>query len=317
MGLLVGAVILLVASLVLGVSEGAALSVMALGLIAISWLMVSGGGLVATRTHAPYRVERDAQASVQVDVLATGRHRSGLRIVDKRGDSTPVEFNADGAYAAIRIPTRRRGAWVLGPWRVERVDPFGFFRRQVAQVDAVEVLVTPRVRPISMAVLPMTLTEHSGADEAGTTTFSSLREYVVGDEIRHIHWRSSAKTGTLMTRQYVDITRPRITIVLVDDRAAYTDGDEFEEAVDRAASLAAVAGHSGVNVDVAVTSGERIRVGVPRGTSALDFLALVNMGDTVMSRRLLGQTRATTIVVAGEIHGGWWERIPAVSVVRS
>lgn len=317
MGLLVGALILLVLGVVFGIAEVAAMFVVALGLFVISGALVSGGGLVTTRTHAPYRVERDAQATVQVSVLASGRHRSGLRIIDKRGDATPVEFHADGAHAAIAIPTRRRGAWLLGPWTMERVDPWGLFRRQVAIIDAVEVLVTPKVRPIAMAVLPMTLTEHSGADEAGTTTFSSLREYVVGDELRHIHWRSSAKTGTLMTRQYVDITRPRITIVLVDDRGAYSSDDEFEDAVDRAASLAAVAGKSGVDVDVALASGERVRVGVPRGTSALDFLALVNRSDTVISRRLLGQTRATTIMVTGEIHGGWWERIPAVSVLRA
>ncbi len=315
-GLLAGAVVFLVVGFILGLAELAALTMAALVLLALSWLIVSGGGLVTTRTDAPMRVERGAQVSVRVMVSASGRHRAGLRVVDNRGSVTPVDFTSVGAQADIPIPTRRRGAWVLGPWRVERVDPWGLFRRQVATIKSIDVLVTPRVRPVPLAVLPMTLTEHSGADEAGTTTFSSLREYVVGDELRHIHWRSSAKAGTLMTRQYVDITRPRITIVLIDDRDAYRDDDEFEDAVDRAASLAAVAGASGLDVDMALASGERVRVGMPRGTSALDFLAMVTLHDTVMSRRLLAQPRATTIVVAGELHGGWWERIPASSVMR-
>lgn len=315
-GLLAGAVAFLIVGFILGLAEFAALTIAALALLTLSWLLVSGGGLVTTRTDAPMRVERGEQASVRVIISASGRHRAGVRVIDNRGSITPVDFTAAGAQADIVIPTRRRGAWVLGPWRVERVDPWGLFRRQVAVIGSIEVLVTPKVRPVPLAVLPMTLTEHSGADEAGTTTFSSLREYVVGDELRHIHWRSSAKAGTLMTRQYVDITRPRITIVLIDDRGAYRDEDEFEDAVDRAASLAAVASTSGLDIDVALASGERVRVGVPRGTSASDFLALVQLHDTVMSRRLLAQPRATTVVVAGELHGGWWERIPASSVMR-
>ena len=52
----------------------------------------------------------------------------------------------------------------------------------------------------------------------GTITFDSLREYVVGDELRRVHWRSSAKVGELMVREQLDTSEPTI-VVLLDDRA--------------------------------------------------------------------------------------------------
>ena len=92
----------------------------------------------------------------------------------------------------------------------------------------------------------------------GTITFDSLREYVVGDELRRVHWRSSAKVGELMVREQLDTSEPTI-VVLLDDRAAAhaeltrggrqketpTDRDDtaesFEAACEAAASIVAAA----------------------------------------------------------------------------
>jgi uncharacterized protein (DUF58 family) len=199
---------------------------------------------------------------------------------------------------------------------LERVDPWGLMRRRVGEVEGVALLVVPRVRPVSLAALPSALADFGGSAEMGTTTFATLREYVIGDELRHVHWRSSAKTGKLMMRQYVDVTRPRITLVLVAEERAYTAADEFEEAVDFIASLAAVASSSGLDVEVVTTSGERASHGGGRSTAVLDLLALVERGASGVDARLLRANRATTIVVRGQGVLGWWDRIPAISVMR-
>jgi uncharacterized protein (DUF58 family) len=51
----------------------------------------------------------------------------------------------------------------------------------------------------------------------GAITFDTLREYVIGDELRHVHWRTSARVGELMVREHVDTSPARI-VVLLDDR---------------------------------------------------------------------------------------------------
>ena len=315
-----GALAVVVASaalgLALGYPEGLGLAVGGALLLAVSYFLVAGGGPAFALAVAPPRVERLSDTIVRVDVEATRAHRRGLRLRGADATSFPVVWDATGVHADISVPTHRRGPVSLGPWVLERVDPWGLMRRRVGEVEGVALLVVPRVRPVSLAALPSALADFGGSAEMGTTTFATLREYVIGDELRHVHWRSSAKTGKLMMRQYVDITRPRITLVLVSEERAYTSADEFEEAVDFLASLAAVATSSGLDVEVVTTSGERAAHGGGRSTAVLDLLALVERGASGVDTRLLRANRATTIVVRGQGVLGWWDRIPALSVLR-
>ena len=212
--------------------------------------------------------------------------------------------------------SRRRGPVLLGPWTIERVDPWGLFRRRVGSATEAMLLVVPRIRPVSLAALPSALADYGGSSEMGTTTFATLREYVVGDELRHVHWRSSAKTGKLMMRQYVDVTRPRITLILVSDPRAFLTPDDFEDAVDYIASLASVGASSGLDVEVVTTAGERAAHGTGRASAAIDMLAVVEQAVTPPDGRLMRGNRATTLVISGQGSSGWWERIPALAVLR-
>jgi hypothetical protein len=53
---------------------------------------------------------------------------------------------------------------------------------------------------------------------SGSADLRAVREYVVGDEVRHLHWKALARTGSLMVREYVDPAQPRFTLLL-DDRS--------------------------------------------------------------------------------------------------
>ena len=70
----------------------------------------------------------------------------------------------------------------------------------------------------------------------GSASFHQLREYVPGDDMRHIHWRTTARTGTMIVKQLVDTTRPEI-VVIVDNRRRAVGADDFEEVVDIAATV--------------------------------------------------------------------------------
>ena len=86
---------------------------------------------------------------------------------------------------------------------------------------------------------------------AGDIAFHAVRPYQVGDDPRHVHWMSSARTGQVMVRHYVDTRRPHVTVVVDGDPGAWA-GAEFETGVEVAASItvsllhhAAAGGHGG------------------------------------------------------------------------
>ena len=109
----------------------------------------------------------------------------------------------------------------------------------------------------------------------GSVTFHRIREYTPGDDMRRVHWPSTARRGQLMVRHLVD-TAQAFTVVLIDQRPELYSPDTFEEAVDVAAS-AAIALSAGIApVQLRTTSGDR--VGGPNQRDPgpiLDFLTTV------------------------------------------
>src|SRR5690606_16700627 len=73
----------------------------------------------------------------------------------------------------------------------------------------------------------------------------AVREYVPGDAMRHIHWKSTAKTGTLMVRQYEESQTARVAVLFDARRAEYASDDEFELGVSIAASISVQAVREG------------------------------------------------------------------------
>lgn len=139
------------------------------------------------------------------------------------------------------IPAHRRGVIPIGPVTAVRADPVGLFRRESTFSDVHELYVHPRtVRVPSGSVglvrdLEGNPTRHLVDSDIA---FHAIRPYAHGDSRRQIHWKSTAKTGQLMVRQYEESRKSRIAVVLATSEAEYTDADEFELAVSAAASIA-------------------------------------------------------------------------------
>jgi uncharacterized protein (DUF58 family) len=154
------------------------------------------------------------------------------------------------------VPTERRGVVPVGPLRVTRSDPLGLLTLARTHGGTTTVWVHPRIHPLRAVPAGMARSLDGRIDKVpqGSITFDSLREYVVGDELRRVHWRSSAKVGELMVREQVDTSEPTI-VVLLDDRAAAHPGvrdgvaETFESACEAAASVIAAA----VREDLPVT----------------------------------------------------------------
>jgi uncharacterized protein (DUF58 family) len=231
------------------------------------------------RDIAPAQVVRGDPAIGVVTVVNTGRRvRAALKATDVCGHSTITvalpEMPVGGRRtASYQLPTRRRGIILVGPLRITRADPFGFSRRVRTYGTPVILTVHPRTYPLPM--LPSGRARHlegPASDKAlsGSMTFHAVRDYAPGDDMRLIHWRSTARTGTLMVRQMMDASLPRTTILL-DIRAENyrqpgniaaapgpdanePESEPFEIAVDAAASIAVAAAQNGFPVRVLTTA---------------------------------------------------------------
>ena len=128
------------------------------------------------------------------------------------------------------VPTHRRGVIAVGPARTVRGDPLGVLRRTVEFSQVQELFVHPRTSHLEslgaglLRDLEGTITEdHSMSDLA----FHALREYQPGDDRRYIHWRSSAKAGRLLVRQFLDTRRSHVTVLVDTDPRSYTGGEDI------------------------------------------------------------------------------------------
>ncbi|NYF10372.1 uncharacterized protein (DUF58 family) [Leifsonia sp. AK011] len=140
----------------------------------------------------------------------------------------------------FEIPSTRRGIVPVGPVRTVRADPIGLVRREVVWADVAELYVHPRTIGIpSMSTGLIRDLEGNPTRDLATNdvSFHALREYVPGDERRYIHWKSSARTGTLMVRQFEETRRSHLVIALSLASSDYGSEDEFELAVSVAGSL--------------------------------------------------------------------------------
>lgn len=138
------------------------------------------------------------------------------------------------------LPTARRQIIPVGPATSVRGDPLGLTRRAIDWTEPVSVYVHPRIARLEHlgAGFLRDLEGQPTADlSANDVAFHTLREYVPGDDRRFIHWKTTARVGDLMVRQFVDTRRSHLAIVLDTRPTSYLDDEEFELAVSLAASL--------------------------------------------------------------------------------
>lgn len=241
-------------------------------------------------TLEPERVVAGDSVAAGVVVLNTAATRL-LPTTLEVAVSTAVHRYSVGALApggrheeTFTIRTERRGVIGVGPVLTRRGDPLGLFSRDVEWTPRREVLVRPSM--IGLDQLGAGLLR----DLEGVTTdavsqsdlaFHALREYVPGDDLRHIHWRSSAKAmaasgeSHLLVRQYLDTRRSHAVLVVDDSESAWPDPEDFETAMSIAASIAVRASLD--EFDVSFVCGSHLATG-GNGHRALDAVCRAEVG---------------------------------------
>lgn len=205
---------------------------------------------------------------------------------------------------SFTIRTERRGVIGVGPATTLRGDPLGIFSRDMVWTPLREVLVRPPVLPLeSLGAGLLRDLEGVSTDAVSSSdlAFHALREYVPGDDLRHVHWRSSAKAmassgdSALLVRQYLDTRRSHATLVVDDRLRSWHDEDAFETAMSVAASIAVRAVTD--DFDVSFVCGEHASSGGD-GHLALDAVCRAEFGSTGLvatARRAVSAAPETSI----------------------
>ena len=243
--------------------------------------------LTVERTAEPDRVARGDAATMRLTVRNSSRFRSASLVAVDRcgGHDVPVPLLRlrPGRDTTERypVPTERRGVLPIGPLRVTRADPLGLIELARGYGDTATVWVHPRIHLLRAVPAGMARSLDGRIDKVphGTITFDSLREYVVGDELRRVHWRSSAKVGELMVREQLDTSEPTVVVLLDDRAAAHPDPETFESACEAAASIVAAAVREDLPVSLHLVSGTRTG-------PYLDVLTEVVLTDGDLTARL-------------------------------
>lgn len=254
-GLLVGALAAWALGRLFGVPELAMAAVAIVALVALALLTTRALStrLSIRRRVAPVHLHIDTRGEVEVVVHNEGRlPTAALRLDDQCSPllTTTSRFTTRplgaGETVRLRYPlvARRRGTYAIGPTRVELRDPFGVARRPAVVGGTDDVVIYPRV--LALADGPP-LAGHLGTGADGPPRpgpagdeLATIREYVQGDDLRRVHWRSTAHRGRLMVRQEENRQRPEAVLVVDTGIARHvvTAGDSsFETMLTATASI--------------------------------------------------------------------------------
>lgn len=222
---------------------GVALALLGLGFV---WQVIPGTP-VAHLVMRPNRlVEGATPPRVTLDVQAGAAPMLFPKVivpVGRRSVSVRLPFLAPFTHhtESVQLPSMSRGVHAVGPVTYERTDPIGLVMRRIETGAPVEMFVAPRVTDLSLFAGGLT-NDLDGATSQllsmSDLAFHALREYVPGDDLRHVHWRSSAKAGELLVRQYHETRRGHVTVLVDAARSSYPHQRDFELAVSVATSIA-------------------------------------------------------------------------------
>jgi len=180
----------------------------------------------------------------------------------------------------FQVPTNRRAVIVAGPAESIRGDQLGLLRRAVKWAEPVDLFVHPRTVRLAQSAAGLVRDLEGQVSNKITNNdlaFHALRPYVPGDDRRYVHWRTSARIGQLMVRQFQETRRSQIIVVLPTSPQLFASEEEFELAVSAAASIAAQIIRDGTQLDVVSERGAwRTRT----VTSMLDSSCRLEFGET-------------------------------------
>ncbi|HLZ45924.1 MAG TPA: DUF58 domain-containing protein [Gemmatimonadales bacterium] len=212
-------------------------------------LSVGHAGEVVYRwANTSQRAARLVVREIRPDILGGPQPPRPLRLT---GDKTTVED--------VPVLPRRRGREATGAFFIDSIGPLGLGRRRLRFDLPWEVVVYP---PLVSVRLRASVAEALRRRDAGLKSvrqlgegrlFESLREWVPGDDLRHIDWKATARRGKVITRQYEAERRQQVLLVLDTGRLMTAEVGgvaQLDFAVQAALELAYAAAQHDDNVGI-------------------------------------------------------------------
>jgi uncharacterized protein (DUF58 family) len=309
----IGSLVCVVAARLLGSLELFLLGVIGFAVVAfaIAFVWIRRLRVEVARDIVPLRVHAGGSSRVDLTVINRGTRRTPvLRLRDPvtgtRGANLLIGPLApgDGARASYRLPTERRGIVEIGPMQLLVTDPFGLAHTTLAGPAVSRLTVYPPAH--RLGALPPTggSDPHAGVDRRHTLNrggdeFHALRPFNVGDELRRVHWPSTARHDELMVRQDELPWQGRLTVV-IDNSAVDASPLALDLATSVAASVLQSAHNRGNHIRLVTTDGtdSGFTTGNAQLESLLELLAVLQpRADASLA---IGLDRAATHVR----HGG-------------
>jgi uncharacterized protein (DUF58 family) len=181
-----------------------------------------------------------------------------VTVISSEGTSSPITITDSLGTTLVAVPVpglstgethsatyewmgATRGVHTIGPIVEERGDPFGLTTRSAVHGLVDQVLIHPVIHKLggspNVSALQQRTTPFRSVSDDPLSEFRTLRAYEVGDDPRLIHWKSSARGAGLVVRDFLDL-RQNARVVLLDTADTSHTANEFEDAVEIAASLA-------------------------------------------------------------------------------
>jgi uncharacterized protein (DUF58 family) len=189
-----------------------------------------------------------------------------------------------------RTVCRQRGRFQLGPVTATSGDPFGLFHRRIVLTQARDLLVLPRVLPISNFVLFTGGLPGRGRSSRRalhpTTNVTTIRDYTVGDALNRIHWRSTAHYNKLMVKEF-DLDPAMDGWIFLDLNESVQAGEGEDSTVEYGVTIAATIAtyllRQDLSLGMIVNGSHREFLSLDRGERqierVLEMLAIVESGS--------------------------------------
>jgi uncharacterized protein (DUF58 family) len=204
----------------------------------------------------------------------------------------------ESASAPINVIPKRRGLHNLTNFQISTSFPFGFVKRALMGRSDDTILIYPAIGAVSPRLLSLCRSaERGGANmkprRNGADEFYGVKEFRLGENPRWIHWKRTARTGELVSKEMVQISPPRL-LILVDtfiESPTLAEHTAVEKTIAMAASLASGAMDSGMAVGMSAWAGEWTNIAPQRGKrhcrDILAALAALPINRTVPASRLV------------------------------
>lgn len=230
-----------------------------------------------------------------------------FRIATVENAVVPTIAPHEEAEVQIGVTPLRRGLFRFEGLTLSRTDPFGLFRA-FARLPAPEtMLILPKRYPLPEIALPGTTRFHEGgvalASNVGQSDeFVALREYRRGDPLRRIHWRSWARIGRPIVREFEDEFFSRYAMVL-DTFCDEPFSEPFEEAVSVAASFACAVRSQESLLDLLFVGAQAYCFTAGRGLAHVDQILEILASVRVCTDKPFERLETLALDHAGAVSG--------------